>query len=99
MIKVTFTTGENPCIHIQNSHLVKKGADIKEALKYIHLMDGYKDLQANGYTRSMGSEYREWKAHNFLYRLGIARSRTVTCDIDQNESKYRRFIYAILSIF
>ena len=99
MIKVTFSTGANPCVHIENSHLVKGGSEIKEALRYIHLMDGYKELQASGYTRTAGSEYREWKAHNLHYRLGIARSRTKDCDINQNEPKWRRVIYAILSIF
>lgn len=99
MIKVTFSTGENPCVHIANSYSVKGGDAIKEALRYIHLMDGYKKLQESGYTRTAESEYREWKAHNLLYRLGIARSRTKDCDIDQNEPKWRKAIYAILSIF
>jgi hypothetical protein len=99
MIQVTFSTGNNLCVHIKNSYQIKKGKEIKEALKYIHLMDGYKDLQAKGYTRTEKSEYQEWKAHNLLYRLGIARTRTGTCDIDQNEAMWRRAIYAILSIF
>ena len=99
MIDVSFSTGENPCLHIEKSYLIKTGKEIKETLEYIHTMSGYKELQAAGYTRTLESEYREWKAHNFLYRLGIARERTGNCDIDQNETKFRKFVYAILSIF
>ena len=96
---IAFSYGKYPCLHIINSHLLKKGRHIKAELEYIHTLDGYKELQAAGYTRTLKSEYREWKAHNFLYRLGIARSRTGTTDIAQHESKWRRFCYAILSIF
>ena len=96
---IAYSYGQNPCLHIINSHLLQKSRHIKAELEYIHTLDGYKKLQAAGYTRTLASEYREWKAHNFLYRLGIARHRTGTCDIDQNEPIWRRFIYAILSIF
>ena len=68
-------------------------------LEYIHTKEGYKTLCESGYTRTIKSEYREWKAHNFLYRIGFMRSRTGSVDIDQNEPMWRRFIYAILSIF
>ena len=97
---ISFTFGDNPCIHIQNSHLVKSKKAIKTILaNYIHKTSSYKELKAAGYTRSLKSEYREWRAHNILYRLGYKRHRTGTTDIDQKESKFRRFIYAILSIF
>lgn len=98
-IDVTFWTGSNPCLYIKNSYLLKSRAAIKEALDFIHGTEGYKKLQASGYTRTAASEYREWRAHNVLYRLGIARARTGSVNIDQNESRLRRFGYAVLSIF
>lgn len=98
-IEVSFSYGENPCLHIKNSHLLRSKDDIKRALAFIRQQSGYDELRKAGYTRTAGSEYREWRAHNFLYRLGIARERTGSVDIDQNESKLRRFIYAVLSIF
>ena len=96
--EVTYTYGDNPCIHIANSHLVSKKKDIIGVLNIIHLSDQYCELKKAGYTRTYMSEYREWKAHNILYRLGIMRKRTGTVDISQKESKLRRFGYAILSL-
>lgn len=98
-IDVTFTLGPNPCLSIKNSYRVKKAKFIRYILEYIHGSVYYEIMRENGYTRTLKSEYREWKAHNFLYRLGICRKRTSSCDIDQNESKWKRFAYAILSIF
>ncbi len=99
MLNITFTYGENPCLSIKDSYVVKTSEGIKDVLNIIHKMPGYKDLQANGYTRSFKSEYQEWKAHNFLYRIGYKRDRTGSVDIDQNEPKWRRVAYAILSLF
>lgn len=87
------------CLHIDNSYLITSDAEIKSALRYIRKTDAYKRLQGAGYTRTPESEYQEWKAHNVLYSWGIARERTGHVDIDQNEGKFRRFIYAILSNF
>ena len=96
---ISFSYGENPCIHIKDSYLIQSKEDIKSMLEYIRSLSGYKQLQRDGYTRTFESEYREWKAHNFLYNIGFQRKRTGTVDIDQNEPKLCRFIYAILSIF
>ena len=98
-IDVQFTIGDNPCLHIENSYRVQKSKHIRYMLEYIHGSVYYEVMRENGYTRTLKSEYREWKAHNVLYRLGICRERTCSCDIDQNESKWKRFAYAILSIF
>jgi len=99
MLNVSFTYGKNPCIHIKDSFLAKSDADIKLILNYIRGLDEYKDLQRAGYKRTPESEFREWKAHNFLYRIGFQKERTGSVDIDQNEPKWRRLIYAILSVF
>lgn len=97
--RISFSYGKNPCIHIKNSYLIRSNEDIRMVLEYIHGMDEYKKLQEDGYTRTMKSEYREWKVHNLFYRLGILRACTGTTDIAQKESMLRRFGYAILSIF
>jgi len=91
--------GQNLCLHINNSYLIESKKDIKVMLTYIHNSRKYKRLQARGYTRTFESEYREWRAHNVLYKLGFKRDRTGSVDIDNNEPKWRRFVYAILSIF
>lgn len=97
--RVSFTYGSNPGIHIKNSYLITSNKDIRAVLEYIHSLDEYKKLQEAGYTRTLEGEYREWKGHNALYRLGILRKNTGSVDIDQNEPKWRRVVYAILSIF
>ena len=97
--RVSFSYGDNPCIHIKNSYMVTRNEDIEEVLEYIRGMDGYKKLKEVGYTRTPRSEFNEWKGHNFFYRIGFLRSRTGSVDIDQNEPKWRRFVYAILSMF
>ena len=98
-LNVSFRFSNNPCLSIKDSYRVAKGADIKKALETIHGMMEYQRLQQSGYTRTFKSEYQEWKAHNFLYRIGYKKDRTGSVDIDQNESKLRKFIYAICSIF
>ena len=97
--RVSFSYGDNPCIHIKNSYLVTKNEDIKSVLEYIRGLDEYQKLKEAGYTRTPTSEFYEWKGHNVLYKLGYQRSRTGSVDIDQKEPMRRRFVYAILSIF
>lgn len=97
--RISFSYGSNPCVSIKNSYLVTRNEDIKAVLEYIRSLDEYKKLKEFGYTRTPMSEFQEWKGHNMLYKLGYQKSRTCSVDIDQNEPKWRRFVYAILSIF
>ena len=91
---------DNPLgFQVKDSHKITRKKDILTCLMGIHNTIDYLNLRSKGYTRTLKSEYREWRAHNVLYRLGIARERTGSVDFDQNESKWRRFIYAILSVF
>lgn len=98
-LTVTFSTGDNPCIHIENSHNVKERATMEILLDYIHSTEDYKKLLEAGFTRTKGSQLREWIGHNFLYNVGYKGDQTGSVDIDQNEPKWRRFLYAIFSIF
>jgi hypothetical protein len=97
--RISFSYENNPCIHIKDSYLITRNEDIKAVLEYIRSLDEYKKLREVGYTRTPTSEFQEWKGHNVLYKLGYQRSRTCSVDIDQNEPKWRRFVYAILSMF
>lgn len=89
----------NPCLHIENSNVITKKSDIWAALNYIHDTEEYKSLVESGYNRTMTSEYHEWVGHNVLYRLGLMKTRTGSVDIDNNEPKWRRVVYAFLSMF
>jgi hypothetical protein len=96
--RISFSYGDNPCVSIQNSYLIVRDDDIKVVLEYIRGLDGYKKLKELGYTRTPKSEFNEWKGHNVLYKLGFMRSHTGSVDINQNEPKWRKAMYAILSI-
>lgn len=90
----------NPSIRIVDSHRFTKSKDIKSILTVLHESMYYEHFcNETGYSRTLKSQYREWKAHNLLYKLGIFPKRTGSVDLDQNEPKWRRFVYAILSIF
>lgn len=98
-MEVSFNFGNYPCVSVKDSYKVSKRSDILKCLEKIHSTFEYKRLQQSGYSRTLQSEYREWKAHNLLYRLGICRERTGSVDINQNESKLHRLCYLVLSIF
>jgi hypothetical protein len=98
-LTILFTEGVNPCIKIAEAYKLKTSEEINAALDFILSTEVYKDLQAAGFTRTRRSMLNEWKAHNLLHRLGVMRERTGCVDIDQNEPKWRRAIYALLSIF
>lgn len=51
------------------------------------------------YSRSYESWETEWRAHNVLHSLGIARERTGSVDLNDDESKFRLFCYKLLSVF
>jgi hypothetical protein len=98
-LDVTCTAGDDPCLHIENSYMVEDKSTIKLILTYIHDTDEYKALVEAGYNRTYDGEYKEWAAHNVLYRWGINRSSTRSVDINNKETKFRKFCYAFLSTF
>ena len=79
----------NNNIHIVDSYKVH---NIDEFLKEL------KDTLGNefGYTRSVNSWSSEWYAHNLLYKFGLFRSHTKDVDINEDEYKIARFIYALM---
>ena len=85
-------------IHIENSHELYTREEVVNALEYIHSTEEYKKLAVAGYTRTTKSQINEWLAYNRLWNWGYKRSRTGSVDLDQNESKFRKFIYFILTL-
>ena len=47
--------------------------------------------------RSIASYVREWRAHNLLYHFNYEIVRTKDCDLNVDESKWRRLAYIVLS--
>ena len=88
---------KNLNIHIQDSYQMTNAEYLKVAINDILGSVYFEKLTAAGYTRTKESLIREWKAHNVLYRWGIAKERTGSVDMSQNESRFRRFCYFFLS--
>lgn len=86
-------------IHIENSHELYTRQEVIDALDYIHSTEEYKELAAAGYTRTLKEQVDEWIAHNVMWSWGYKRNRTGSVDLNQNESKFRKFIYSIIAFF
>lgn len=79
-------------IHIVNSYKIRNEKDM------IFILLNFK--QRTGYCskRTLKSWIREWKTHNRLYRLGLFKSHTKDCDLEENEKLHRLIAYQILGI-
>ena len=83
-------------IHITDSYLITEADDMYVILEDIRehaLSEGFE------YGRSNESWVKEWLAHNVMYSIGISRDRTVSVDLDENESWWRLLLYALISLF
>lgn len=74
-------------VRIVDSYKVKKEEDMLEVLIWFKLKTGFRS------RRSMDSWIREWKAHNIMYKLGIYRSHSRDCDLEELEKWHRRLVY------
>ena len=88
-VKIQYT---KEIVRIVDSTKVKKTSDMLEILRVFRYWIGY------GSKRSLKSWVKEWKAHNRLYRLGLFRSHTRDCDLEENEKIHRLIAYQILGI-
>jgi len=78
---------------IISAYLIK---DKKLKLEFIQfLRENYPGFK----ERSEKSYYREWKAHNILYKLGIKPSSTADTDLSIDEKLILRAGYFIIAIF
>lgn len=48
------------------------------------------------YLRNETSYMHEIKAHNRLYNLGLFKSHTIDCDLEENQNMLLRFIYWLI---
>ena len=83
-------------IHIADSYLITEVDDM-----YVILEDIREQAFSEGleYNRSNESWANEWLAHNVMYSIGISRDRTASVDLDENESWWRKLLYALISLF
>lgn len=79
-------------IHIVDSYLIFDEDMMKACLVLFKKLTNYKS------KRTIKSWIKEWKAHNRLYRLGLFKSHTKDCDLEENEKLHRLIAYQILGI-
>ncbi len=79
-------------VSIINSYKVTKTEDMIIILRLFKLKTYYKS------RRTLKSWIKEWKAHNRLYKLGLFRSHTKDCDLEENEKWWRLLAYQFLGI-
>lgn len=81
-------------VRIVDSYKICKRADMNAIVKLIRaeaLKMGFK------YSRSNSSWVTEWRAHNYMYDKGIDRARTVSVDLNENESRLKLISYSLMS--
>ena len=82
-------------IHIKDSHLITNKEDMCAILGEIRLISA---RQGYFYDRNAKSWINEWCAHNRLYKLGIAKTRTGSVDLCETEHWLKRLAYSIFAI-
>nr|DAF63770.1 MAG TPA: hypothetical protein [Podoviridae sp. ctz6O13] len=81
---------------IFDSYKVRKKRDMEEVIQKIRQASDIPALAVR--RRTVKGMVHEWKAHNLLYELGIARDRTKDVDLDIGNPWYKVLGYRILSI-
>ena len=79
---------------IKDSYLVKSKAAMREYLQAVR--DKAADEMAVN-RRDLESQVREWRAHNFFYKLHIFRNRTKDVDLELKQSWLREVFCRIVS--
>lgn len=77
-------------LHIEDSYQVPK----KDFAKDIDIvLEGLSWIESEVRKRSMFSLTTEWACHNFLYRIGICRSRTKDVDLNYPQKLWEKILY------
>lgn len=79
------------CVTICDAYKIRKKNDMIKILVAFLVVEQYEPKK-----RFITSWLKEWRAHNRLYRLGLFRTHTRDCDLEENEKWYRLLIYEIL---
>lgn len=91
--EISYTVTKNN-VKILDSYKICRRADMTAIVKLIRgeaLKLGFK------YKRSNSSWVTEWRAHNYMYDNGIERARTVSVDLNENESRLKLIAYSLMS--
>lgn len=82
--------------HIVDSCLVTSKEDIRAYLQ--KLRDASSPEMAVN-QRDIESQVREWRSHNFFYKLHVFRSRTKDVDLELKQSWLREWVCRVVCFF
>ena len=82
--------------HITDSCMVQSKADIRAFLENLRESSA-PEMAVN--QRDLESQVREWRSHNFFYRIHVFRSRTKDVDLELKQTWYRELFCRMVSFF
>lgn len=82
--------------HIMDSCMVKSKADMRAYLESLREASA-PEMAVN--QRDIESQVREWRSHNFFYRIHIFQSRTKDVDLELKQVWYRELFCRVVSFF
>ena len=82
--------------HIVDSCQVNTKADMRRFLAQLR-EERADDMAVS--RRDLESQVREWRAHNFFYKLHVFRSRTKDVDLELRQPWWRELFCRVVSFF
>lgn len=89
ILRVKIRYSDN-CVTIMNSYEIEDESEMRLILRLFKMRTGYRS------KRSLTSWIKEWRAHNRLYEMKIARSKTKDCDLEEEIERWREIAYYII---
>ena len=96
MMDATNATLASDSTHIEDSYLLKSKDEIRAYLMKLRDI-GSEEMAVN--QRDLESQVREWRSHNFFYRMHVFRSRTKDVDLELKQTWYRELFCRVVSFF
>lgn len=69
---------------------------VTDTFTMIYILQRFLEVTHFKSKRTLKSWIKEWKSHNRLYKLGLFRTHTIDCDLEENEKIHRLIAYQII---
>ena len=96
MIDLSNAIATSSKTHIVDSCKVKSKEDMRAFLQALRDVAGPEMAVSQ---RDIESQIREWRFHNFFYRIHVFRSRTKDVDLELKQTWYRELFCRVVSFF
>lgn len=96
MMESTNATTTPTNTHICDSYLIKSKTAMRAYL--LALREKVSPEMAVN-KRDLESQLREWRSHNFFYRIHVFRSRTKDVDLELKQAWYRELFCRVVNFF